>query len=118
MPNLRTLEMVTIGDALYLKQGLDWRKVPIQPGMRVSMMNRLIPNAASLKDCALVGSEALAGQSMQIYEYTPPALAGVGSAGPQKVWIGKVDGLPHRMMALRERTDTRMIFEGVKPPIP
>jgi hypothetical protein len=118
MPNLVTLEMVAIGDMLYVKQGLDWQKVPLEPGMRAKMIKRIIPDAASLKACAAAGTETIDGQAMAIYDYTPPAVEGIGDPGPQRVWIGAGDGLPHRLLAERQKADIRLSFDGVKAPIP
>ncbi|MBB1248459.1 hypothetical protein [Rhizobium sp. G21] len=82
------------------------------------MTKHMVPDAASLKDCAVAGDETLDGAAMHVYDYTPPAVQGVGDPGPQRVWIGADDGLPHRVTSARAKTDARLTFDGVTAPAP
>ncbi len=116
MPNMVTLEMVAIGDTLYMKQDLKWQKVDLEPGMRAEMMKRVIPDATALKDCSRIGTEAVNGLAATIYGYTPPPMEGAPAMGPQKVWIVDDNGLPLKMTSVG--ADIALFYDDVKPPIP
>lgn len=119
MPGV-ALEMIAIGDALYMKDGAEWMKLPVTPGMREQMMAQIMPDATALRDCRSVGSETLDGVDTSIYEYQPPEIEGAGPMGVQRVWIADADGLPRRMAAEQdgETIDIRISYEDVTPPLP
>ena len=118
-PGATRMEMMAIGDTLYVKDEGDWTKLPLQPGMREEMMSQMVPDASALKNCEEVGSESLGGVSTTIYAYEPPPIEGVPDTGPQKVWIDG-EGLPRRMTADQEdgRLEVDMYFDDVTAPIP
>ncbi len=119
IPDTPTLQMVMIGDVLYMDRGDgQWTKLPLQPGMRAEMMQDTIPDASALAGCREVGTEALDGADMTVYEYVPPPLADE-NPGPQKVWIGVADGLPHRMTSEQDgqKLEMTMTYEDVKAPV-
>ena len=37
-PGEAPMELVTVGDTLYMKEGTGWTKLPLRPGMREQMM--------------------------------------------------------------------------------
>jgi hypothetical protein len=112
------LDSIAVGDDLYVRDGDSWTKTSLEKGQRAAMTKRMVPDAASLKDCASAGDETLDGAAMHVYDYTPPAVQGVGDPGPQRVWIGADDGLPHRMASESTKTDVRLTFDGVTAPAP
>jgi len=112
------MELIVIGDAIYMKPGPNWQKLPVDPGTRASMQKQTMPSAAALKDCSRVGTETVRGQPATIYQYTPPPMEGAGPLGPQRVWIGTTSGLPLRMTSQQETTDVNLFYENVVAPIP
>ncbi|WP_280777618.1 hypothetical protein [Rhizobium sp. SG_E_25_P2] len=112
------LDSIAVGDDLYVKDGESWTKTSLEKGQRAAMTKRMVPDAASLKDCAAAGDETLDGAAMHVYDYTPPAVQGVGDPGPQRVWIGADDGLPHRMASESTKTDVRLQFDNITAPAP
>jgi hypothetical protein len=112
------LDSIAVGDDLYVKDGENWTKTSLEKGQRAAMTKRMVPDAASLKDCAVAGDETLDGAAMHVYDYTPPAVEGMGDPGPQRVWIGADDRLPHRMVSQSAKTDVRLTFDGVTAPAP
>lgn len=114
-----TMEMVMLGDTLYMDQGKGgWTKLPLQPGMRQQMMQQTIPNASVLAECGEMGGESVEGRAMTIYQYLPPSIAGE-TPTLQKVWIGDDDGLPHQMTTEQEGAPMMMTlaYDGVTAPI-
>lgn len=113
------LDAIMIGDTFYVNNDGTWSKMPLGPGMREEMMKKVIPDASALKGCKSLGSEKLDGFDTDIFEYQPPPMEGVGASGPQRVWIGTTDGLPHRMASdqVGKAIDVRITFENVAPPI-
>lgn len=118
-PGAPSMEMITVGDTLFVKDEGAWAKLPLRPGMREQMMSQMVPDAAALKNCEELGTETLEGVATTIYGYEPPPMDGVPATGPQKVWIGE-DGLPRRMTAEQDggTVDVTMSFDGVTAPIP
>ncbi len=118
-PDAPPMEMVTVGDTLFVKDEGAWAKLPLQPGMREQMMSQIMPDAAALKNCEELGTETLEGIATTIYGYEPPPMEGVSATGPQKVWIGE-DGLPRRMTAEQDggAVEITLSFDGVTAPIP
>ncbi|MER2509871.1 MAG: hypothetical protein ABTQ27_14115 [Amaricoccus sp.] len=118
-PGEAPMELVTVGDTLYMKEGTGWTKLPLRPGMREQMMASIVPDVSALKDCSELGSETLGGIGTTIYSYQPPPMDGVPDTGPQKVWIGE-DGLPRRMTVEQDggTLEVVMSFDGVTAPIP
>jgi hypothetical protein len=117
MPEMR---MITAEGKIFMNAGDGtWQTMPLDPAMRAEMMASIVPDAAALTGCAELGPETLDGVAMTVFEYTPPAFGGV-QGGPQKVWIGDEDGLPHRMTAVEEGMSMEMtvVYEGVVPPTP
>lgn len=112
------LDSIAIGDDLYVRDGDNWTKTSLGKGQRAAMTKRMVPDAASLKDCGAAGDETLDGAAMHVYDYTPPAVAGMGDPGPQRVWIGADDGLPHRMLSESTKTDVRLQFDNINAPAP
>ena len=111
------MELIAVGDAIYMKHGPSWQKMPVEPGMRAAMQKQTMPSAAALKACSQVGTETVRGQAATIYQYTPPPLEGAGPLGPQRVWIGD-KGLPLRMTSQQENTDVNLFYDNVVAPIP
>ncbi len=118
-PGAPPMELVAVGDTLYMQDGESWTKLPLQPGMRAQMMADIVPEAAALSDCVELGSETVDGVDATIYGYQPPPIEGVPGMGPQKVWIG-ADGLPRRMTAEGDdgTLEVRLSFDNVTSPIP
>lgn len=121
MPNAPMMEMVTIGDVLYIREDDAWKKMDLGPGMRAEMMRQTMPSADALKDCSRLDGDTIEGAAMSVYSYQPPQIEGAGPLGPQKVWIGDKDGLPHRMTSVGEAdagVTVEIVFDGVVPPAP
>jgi hypothetical protein len=117
MPPMR---MITAEGKLFMDPGDGaWQAMPMDPAMRAEMMASIVPDAAALTGCAELGPETVDGVAMTVFEYTPPAFGGV-QGGPQKVWIGDDDGLPHRMTAVEDGSAIEMtvVYDGVVAPIP
>jgi len=112
------IEAVVIGDDMYMKDGAKWRKQSLRPGMRAKLQKRVIPDAASLKDCRRVGTETFEGREAVVYDYTPPPIEGAGPLGPQRVWIAVETGLPIRMTSEQQKTDVSISFDKIVAPIP
>lgn len=110
-------EFIAVGDKLFTKQDAGWTAIDLGAGGRAAMQKEVIPDAASLKDCARVGDDKVAGKDAVIYAYTPPPMAGGGELGPQRVWIGTADGLPLRMTSEQAKTDVTLSFENVTAPV-
>ncbi len=119
IPGTPTLQMVMIGDILYMDRGDgQWTKLPLQPGMRAEMMQDTIPDASELTECRVVGKDAVDGADMTVYQYVPPQLMDE-TPGPQQLWIGVADGLPHRMTSEQDgqSLEMTMTYEDVKAPV-
>ncbi len=112
------LDAIVVGDDMYVRDGASWQKRPLGAGMRVQMQKRVIPDAASLKDCRRIGSEAFKGKDAVVYDYTPPPMEGAGPLGPQRVWIAVENGLPIRMTSDQQKTDVVITFDNVVAPGP
>lgn len=120
MPGMPVIRSVSIGDVMYLDQGDGaWRTVPLAPGMREQMMASVLPDAAALEGCGVVGTETLDGIETTVVVYTPPPIGGMAQ-GPQKVWIADGDGLPRRMTAEMEggALEVTIAYDGVTAPVP
>lgn len=114
------MQMIALGDAMYVDQGEGgWMKLPLKPGMRASMMQEAIPDATALKECGTAGSDVIDGLAMTIYRYLPPSFAGE-TPQPQQLWIGDADGLPYRMTTTSEGKPMEMTvrYQGVTAPLP
>lgn len=113
------MQSVAIGDALYTNVGDGWAKLPLAPGGRLGILKSLVPDSASLKDCANLGRETVDGRATTVYSYVPPVPEGMeglaGAGDPQKLWIADADGLPYRMET--GATKMSMTYEGVVAPI-
>lgn len=94
-----TLEMIAVGDDLYLSGAQGWNKMPGGGAQRRQMMAETLSKDAPPTNCHVVGPETIDGVATTQYSYTPPATEGQPS-GDQQVWIGDADGLPHRMRAV------------------
>lgn len=119
MPNAPTMEMVTVGDVLYMREDEAWKKVDLGPGMRAEMMRQTMPSADALKDCSRLAGDTIDGAAMSVYSYQPPQIEGAGPLGAQKVWIGDKDGLPHRMASVGADdggVTVEIVFDGVEAP--
>ena len=111
-------ELIVVGDTIYNKSKKGWTAMDVGAGGRVAMQKKALPDAASLRDCARVGPDTFAGTDAVMYDYTPPAVEGLGELGPQRVWIGTADGLPHRMTSVQSKTDVSLSFDSVTAPTP
>lgn len=119
MQGSQTMQMVVLGDTLYMDQGEGgWMKMPLQPGMRQQMLQQTLPDASVLAECKELGGETIEGAAMTVYQYVPPSIAGE-TPTPQKVWIGDDDGLPHRMTIEQGDAPMQMTlgYDGVTAPI-
>jgi len=118
--DMPTMQMVIVGDAMYVDQGAGtWMKVPVNPGLRAQMLQETVPDASALKECREAGAEAISGVAATVFEYLPPSFAGETPA-PQKLWIGDADGLPYRMITVSAGKSMEMTisYAGVTAPIP
>lgn len=116
-PGAPTMQMVTLGDTLYLDKGDGaWTTIPLSPGMRAQMMASAIPSSDALTACTEQAAETLDGAPMTVFEYTPPSMDGQPSP-PQTVWID-ADGLPRRMTTQLDDGPLEMtlVYEGVTAP--
>ncbi|WP_439528576.1 hypothetical protein [Pannonibacter sp.] len=118
MPDMPPIQSIAIGDVLYVNPGDKWQKVTLKPGGRLGILKAVVPDAASLKDCAKAGADMIDGRSMTTYTYVPPALKGAESLakpGVQTLWVGDSDGLPYKMTD----TDIEMTisYSNITPPV-
>ena len=114
------MQLIALGEAMYVDQGEGgWMKLPLQAGMRATMMQQAIPDPSALKDCRAAGADAIDGQAMTVYQYLPPSFAGEVPQ-PQKLWIGDADGLPYRMTTAAEGRPMEMTvrYQDVSAPLP
>ncbi|RKE77406.1 hypothetical protein [Rhizobium sp. AG855] len=111
-------EFIVVGDRLYTKRESGWTAVDLGAGGRAATQKKVIPDAASLKGCARIGDDKVAGKDAVIYAYTPPPMEGGLDLGPQRVWIGTADGLPLRMTSEQAKTDVTLSFDNVTAPVP
>lgn len=109
-------ETVAVGETLYVRADGEWSKLELGPGGRLAAMRMAIPDAASLKDCSVVGDEVVEGVETTVYRYLPPDMGGMAQ-GPQKLWVG-ADGLPVKMESEDGTTVVTIAYSGVTAPIP
>lgn len=110
-------EQMMVGNDLYTRDGNSWSKQSLEDGARKSLLAAVMADGASLKDCREGAEETVNGVDTRQYSYALPPMAGVGELGPQQVWIGTEDGLPHRLVAEKQGTETIVGFDGIKPPM-
>ena len=112
-----TLEMVAVGDDLYLSGPSGWKKMPGGGAQRRQMMAETLSKDSAPRDCRLLGAETIDGVATREYAYMPPPIEGQPSS-EQRVWIGDEDGLPRRMRVTAENQTMTMAFryEGVTAP--
>lgn len=118
-PDMPPMRSVIIGDTLYAHDGTKWVKIVLKAGGRMGMLKQFVPDAGSLKDCALTGADTIDGKAMTTYAYVPPTPEGMEAFAPkdpnQKLWVGDDDGLPYRMTA--EGTEVTISYDKVEPPV-
>jgi hypothetical protein len=109
------IEMIAVGDTMYMNHGGGWKAMPMKPGARKEMA--AAATEGGLSGCAEVGSESLDGREVTVYAYTPPPVGG-RTPGPQQLSIG-ADGLPYRMTGTVEGDpiEMRMTYDGVTAPV-
>ncbi len=100
-------EMILIkGQGSWIKQNGKWAKSPVDMseaifGMYNTDTIQQIEKAMNVTPAKFVGPDLLDGQPMWVYTYTttiPGAAAGGKDLTSQsKIWIGAIDGLPHRV---------------------
>lgn len=110
-------EQVMVGNDLYSKDGDAWSKQSIGEGTRKALQTSLMPTAEALRDCAAGAVEPVDNVQARQYSYSMPPVNGVGDLGPQRVWIGEEDGLPHRLVSEKQGTETSVRYNDIKPPL-
>ena len=108
-----TIDMITMGDVVYMKIGAGpWRKQPMPAAQRKAMTTQMMKTMAP-SDCTIVGSEAVGGAPATVYEFKQPDLK--GGILDVKMWIG-ADGLPLKSESAVNQT--LFNYTGVAAPIP
>ncbi len=112
-----TLEMVAVGDDLFLSSPAGWQKVPGGGAERRRMMAETISTDSAPTGCRVAGSETIDGVETTQYTYMPPSLDGQPPS-EQRVWIADQNGLPFRMRVSAEEQVMTMTFryDGVTAP--
>jgi hypothetical protein len=109
------LETVIIGDSLYMNMGGEWTTLPLAPGGRAAMFAKTF-DILVIKECSVAGSETLNGKDMTVYDYILPPIEGLSTeALPQKVWVGKDDGLPY--LVTNPTGQSVISYDGVEAPL-
>lgn len=118
MANGSTLEMIAVGDDLYLSGPTGWKKMPGGGAERRKTMTAALSEKEKPTNCRALGAEVIDGVATTEYAYTPPPSPNAPS-GEQQVWIGDADGLPHRMRAAApggQAMEMVLTYEGVTAP--
>lgn len=110
-------EQVMVGNDLYSKDGDTWSKQSLGEGTRKALQTSIMPAADALRNCTAGAVEPVDDVQARQYSYSMPPVNGVGDLGPQRVWIGEDDGLPHRLVSEKQGTETRVRYDDVKPPL-
>jgi hypothetical protein len=91
-----TSERIIIGKESYVRMGdAPWQKDPMGMGDLLSQFRdpKLIDAIAEKAEVKYLGTEALNGAPMLVYQYTIKDLLGPGKDGESKIWIGATDSL-------------------------
>lgn len=110
-----TLEMIKVGEQLYVKQGSRWRQMSNAAGQTLGGFDAgLADGSVSLTDCRKLGRETVEGRSLTVYQYTTTVHgAGELGKGSGKLWIGD-DGRPYRDSTEGQQGSTT--YTGVSAP--
>ncbi len=105
VPASGTEIIIVGGQGTWIKQGGNWIKSPLDMSGLVSSFYspdviQKIQQSVQLKPAQFVGPDILDGQPMWVYQYST-TLTGAAPGGgdlttQSKIWIGAVDGLPHK----------------------
>lgn len=110
------MEMITLGDAVYMKfADKPWRKQALTAAARkemtATMMKTMMPT-----DCTIVGSETIDGVPTTIYSFQQPNAAKKGELIDIKMWVAQSDGLPRK--SLSKISATTFSYDNLAAPIP
>jgi hypothetical protein len=107
------MEVLTLGDAVYMKIGdRPWRKQVITAAARQDMNKKLMATMGPT-GCAVAGNETVGGVSTTIYAYRQSI---GGKSIDVKVWVGDSDGLPHKMLS--KASSASFAYDTIVAPIP
>jgi hypothetical protein len=110
------MEMITLGDAVYVKFGdKPWRKQAVTAAARQEMTATMMKTMAPT-DCTIVGHETIDGVSTTIYSFQQPNALKKGEMIDVKMWIATGDGLPRK--ALSKISATTFSYDNLAAPIP
>ncbi|UJW85419.1 hypothetical protein [Devosia sp. SL43] len=109
------LETIAVGDNLYMNMDGEWTALPLSPGGRAAMFEGTF-DILLIKECSVSGEEMLNGKAMVVYDYVLPPIEGLSTEPmPQKVWVGKDDGLPY--LVTNPTGQSIVSYEGVEAPL-
>ncbi|MBI4790977.1 MAG: hypothetical protein HY782_28440 [Chloroflexi bacterium] len=123
----KQMEIVLIGNTVYLKLGNTWQKVPLPQGIDLSLADpkKYADEIAASTDVKLVGVETLDGTPTIIYQYTVNIKGPPAQKITSKVWVGATDNLPRKVESAPTATQkTTILFTDynanitINPPIP
>ncbi len=110
------MEMITLGDAVYMKFGdKPWRKQAVTAAARKEMTTTMMKTMAPT-DCTIVGSETIDGVPTTIYSFQQPNAMKPGVMVDIKMWIAQSDGLPRK--SLSKISATTFSYDNLAAPIP
>ena len=110
-----TIDMITMGDVVYMKMGGGpWRKQPMPAAQRKAMTTQMMKTMAP-SDCTLVGRESVGGTPATVYAFRQPDVTKKGTILDVKMWID-ADGLPLKSESAANQT--LFYYAGVAAPIP
>jgi hypothetical protein len=107
------MELITLGDAVYMKIGdRPWRKQVITAAARQDMNKKLMATMGPT-GCTVAGNETVGGVSTTIYAYRQSI---GGKSIDVKVWVGDSDGLPRKMLS--KASSASFAYDTIVAPIP
>lgn len=119
-----SIEMIAIDDKTWMKMGDSWMELPGQQGMNEfmpfepeeSLDDVTAPDATVVE----VGTETIDGVDCRVYEVTAEV---EGEQVTSKIWVGKDDQLPRKMVSAMGDFSMELLFSGyngdfdIQPPM-
>lgn len=94
-----TLEAMKVDGKFFMKTDDKWRKFPVNlDEAEKTAITQMREGAINITNCKDEGSETLEGMEMTVIQYTAEVLKSGIPAADAKLYLGKEDGLPYKVV--------------------